>query len=149
MRLSFQVCVHGRPETVRPGSTCALAGLELAAAAVTPAGLPPLGTTFEAACEALSQLARLYCEPDGSFVWVGSENGTRWQIDGNLYDRAGRLLYVELKGCCPASACDQLLTAFGWPATRLLFQLTREAVYLEEPEFRRYAAAIAQGDSTT
>jgi len=35
-----------------------------------------------------------------------------------------------------------LLTALGWPATAVMFQLTREAVFLDEAEFRRFAAVM-------
>ena len=62
-----------------------------------------------------------------------------WQIDGNLFDRAGRLLFVDLKGSCPDDQLDRLLSAFGWPATPVMFQLVREAVFLDNAEFRRVA----------
>ena len=64
-----------------------------------------------------------------------------WQVDGNLFDRNGRLLFVDLKGDCPAEEFDRLLAAIGWPETRLAFQLVREAVLLEEAEFRRWCAS--------
>ncbi len=64
-----------------------------------------------------------------------------WQLDGLLADRADRLLYVELKGTCPPEALDELLAAIGRPAEGFMFQLVREAVFLDEEEFRRYAAA--------
>jgi hypothetical protein len=60
-------------------------------------------------------------------------------VDGVLYDRAGRLLHVDLKGDCPAAQFDDLLRAWGWPATLVVFQLAREAIFLDEREFRRHA----------
>ena len=100
--------------------------------------------TFEEAVATLEKLERMFVEPDGSFVWVspraiGSAVGS-WQLDGNLFDRNGRLLLVDLKGRCPETEFDQLLTAFGWPGTPVIFELTREAIFLDETEFRRYCA---------
>jgi hypothetical protein len=82
----------------------------------------------------------MFLEPDGSFVWVSAAKETPWQLDGVLYDRNERLLYVDLKGACTAPAFDRLLGALGWPETPVMFQLAREAVFLDETEFRRYAA---------
>ena len=99
----------------------------------------PFDCTFEEANDRLAALERMFCEPDGSFVWTSSQGEPPWQVDGNLYDRDERLLFVDLKGTCPREQFDRLLTALGWPATRLVFQLTREAVFLDEAEFRRLA----------
>lgn len=143
MMLSFHVCLHARPTDAPAGPVRTLAGIELATLNVVPSELPPLGVSFEEATAALSALPRMYCEPDGSFVWVSSAGEKNWQIDGNLYDRGGRLLFVDLKGSCPATEFDRLLTACGWAATEVVFQLVREALYLAEPEFRRYAGAMS------
>ena len=88
----------------------------------------------------LAGLERMYCEPDGSFVWVSSQADRLWQVDGNLYDRAERLLFVDVRGTCPAEEFDRLLQCLGWPETAVMFQLVREAVLLGEDEFRRWAA---------
>lgn len=104
-----------------------------------PGHVPPMfDRTFEEVTDALTRLPRMYVEPDGSFVWVASAEPA-WQLDGMLYDGAGRLWYVELKGRCPQEEFDRLLSTFGWPQTPLVIQLVREAVRLEEPAFRRYA----------
>jgi hypothetical protein len=81
----------------------------------------------------------MFCEADGSFVWVSPHGQRAWQVDGNLYDLGERLLFVDLKGTCPPHQFDRFLAALGWPDTRLMFQLTREAVFLDESEFRRWA----------
>jgi hypothetical protein len=94
--------------------------------------------TFEEVSDSLAALPRMFVEPDGSFVWVAS-SGPAWQLDGVLYDGAGRLWYVELKGRCPQEEFDRLLSALGWPQTAVVFQLVREAVELDEPAFRRHA----------
>jgi hypothetical protein len=56
-----------------------------------------------------------------------------------MYDRNGQLLFVDAKGYCPGDAFDRLLAALGWPGTKLMFQLVRQAVFLDEATFRRQA----------
>lgn len=100
----------------------------------------PLIATFDDAMEALAALTRLFIEPDGSFVWVQSEaDGTAWQVDGNLLDQGPSLAYVEIAGRCPEGALDQLLAALGSASQRLIFQLPRQSVFLDEAAFRRLA----------
>jgi hypothetical protein len=159
----FYAHLQGMPE----GDLCQLPAVEVpgpvgGSCRVTPWQLQdhqrstPLVRSFEEVAAQLEQLPRLYFEPDGSFVWVGEEEPTsgdddavvdpaqhsahrRWQVDGNLYDLHGRLLYIELKGHCPPERFDQLLSACGWPQQEVLFQLLREALYLSESDFRRWA----------
>ena len=99
----------------------------------------PFSVSFEEAHEALSKLERMFCEPDGSFYWSGINDREDWKVEGNVYDRAGRLIYVELWGCCPPASFDQMLSAFGWPQTSVIFQLVRLALYLDENQFRQIA----------
>jgi hypothetical protein len=107
----------------------------------------PLGIGFDEAFDRLGQLARMYAEPDGSFVWTSPREGVSWQVDGNAFDRNGRVLLVDLKGSCPPREFDRLLESFGWPAERVVVQLTRPAVFLDEATFRRHALARgAAGD---
>jgi hypothetical protein len=138
--LAFHVCLHARPSAASAVSNFELAGRPSATLAMRPADLPPFGVSFEQAATALAALPRMYCEPDGSFVWTSPTGEPAWQVDGNLYDRGGRLLYVDLKGSCPGAELDRLLTTCGWPGTPVIFQLVREAVFLDEETFRRYAA---------
>jgi hypothetical protein len=117
-----------------------LAGKQVPTLDIDPASLSvPCGCSFEDAAAALAELPRMYCEPDGSFVWVSEQGEPSWQIDGNLYDRDQRLLFVDLKGTCPAHRFDELLRTLGWPETPLVFQFVREAVFVDEAEFRRVA----------
>ena len=100
-----------------------------------------LAVRFEEALAGLSELPRLFIEPDGSFVWRGTtEEGQAWQLDGNLIDRGDVLDYVELKGVCPSERLDDVLRMLGWPECQLAFQLPRLGVFLTEAEFRRQAA---------
>ena len=110
----------------------------------------PMAVTFDDAFERLAALERMYAEPDGSFVWTSPREGRSWQVDGNAFERDGRVLLVDLKGSCPEAAFDRLLTAFGWPAQPLMVQLVRPAVFLEEDAFRRHARCrAAAGDGKT
>jgi hypothetical protein len=139
---SFEVRVQPRPAEARDGERIQLRGAAHRTLVARPEVLAAVAfpVTFEQAEAALTALPRLFIEPDGSFVWVADDAQRSWQVDGQLYDRDGRLLYVELKGRCPAEAFDRLLCTVGWPTVPLTFQLVREAVYLDEASFRRYAA---------
>jgi hypothetical protein len=98
-------------------------------------------TTWEEAAAALEQLPRMIFEPDGSFVVSGDVAAGRWQVDGHLFDFAGRLHRYELHGECPATAFDELLRCVGWPDQALLFEMVHEGVTFSESEFRKRAAA--------
>jgi hypothetical protein len=138
--LSFHVALHARRPEVAEGPEVQLRGRNFHTLSATSADLAtPLPVSFEQASEALGKLERLYFEPDGSLVWVSSQGEPAWQVDGNLFDRDGRLMFVDLKGTCPGEPFDRLISAFGWPATAIMFQLLREAVFLDEAEFRRFA----------
>jgi hypothetical protein len=98
--------------------------------------------TFEEAAAALEQLPRMIFELDGSFVVSGDDAaGRRWQVDGHLFDFAGRLHRYELHGYCPVEAFDGLLRCVGWSDQRLMFETVRAGLSLSEPEFRKHAAA--------
>ena len=68
--------------------------------AVADAEKRPLRVAFEAAFAALSELPRLFIEPDGSFVCTSPPGEAAWQLDGNLVDGGATLYYCELKGSC-------------------------------------------------
>jgi hypothetical protein len=140
---TFHATIHAKPPDVTEGPSFSHLGTQYGSIVVASEALATttFGCSFEQAQTSLTQLNRMYCEPDGSFVWVSSQNeDPRWQVDGNLYDRAERLLFVDVKGSCPAEAFDQLLNSLGWPETAVVFQLAHEAVLLDEPEFRRWAS---------
>jgi hypothetical protein len=94
--------------------------------------------TWEEAAGRLEQLPRMIFEPDGSFVISGAdETGRRWQVDGHLFDFAGRLHRMEIRGQCPSAGFDELLRCISWPKQRLEVEMVREGVTLSEREFRR------------
>lgn len=107
----------------------------------------PLAIGFDAAFARLAAIERMFTEPDRSFVWTSPREGLSWQVDGNAFEKDGRVLLVDLKGSCPPEAFDRLLTVFGWPDEPVVLQLVKPAVFLDEATFRRHAAARgAAGD---
>jgi hypothetical protein len=71
------------------------------------------GLTFEHASAALAALPGMFLEPDGSFVWRSTDSADPWQLDGELYDRDGRLALVELRGAAPAAAWLEIARSLG------------------------------------
>ena len=139
---SFFVTILARPSGATVGSEIELAGRKFQTVTVSHDDLAAtsFACDFETACQRLAALERMFVEADGAFVWVSPQGAEPWQIDGNLFDRDGKLRFVDLKGTCPSDEFDRFLTALGWPDVKLMFQLTREAVLLDEEEFRRHAA---------
>jgi hypothetical protein len=143
--LFFDVSLHPFPGG-------AVAGLPLVDPRGTwPTIVPPadaagltMASDFELALERLAALERAFVEPDGSFVWVGPGGEGRWQIDGNAYERHGRVLVVETKGTCPEDVFNRFLAVWGWPEQALAVQLVRAGVFVDEPTFRRHAVAEGQ-----
>lgn len=140
-RYSFEIVIYARPATIEPGPTYALRGLNLPTLAITAAGCPSFDRTFEEVAADLERFERMYFEPDGSFVWVSADEGRPWQLDGMLYDRDGRVRHVELKGTCPREELDRIATALGRSASAVVFQLVREALFLDDVAFAHYAVA--------
>jgi len=146
VRYSFEIVVHAKPTSAAAGPTYALRGVDLPTLAITAAECPSFDRTFEEVAADLERFERMYFEPDGSFVWVpadgdGAGSAERRQLDGMLYDRDGRVRHIELKGSCTGDEFDRIAAVLGRPTSAMVFQLTREAVFLDDVTFRRYAAA--------
>ena len=110
----------------------------------------PMASGFDEALDRLATLKRMYSEPDGSFVWTSPREGLWWQVDGNAFEKDGRVLLADVKGSCPEAEFDRLLGAFGWPQQGMMMQLVRPAVFLDEPTFRRHARCRGNaGDGQT
>lgn len=91
---------------------------------------------YETLASKLAEIPRLYIEPDGSFVWVSSEDESR-RISGQITDDGSRVCYLELRGLCLWSDLTTvLLSSLGWPATTLAFQLMPESLLVTEDQFR-------------
>jgi hypothetical protein len=138
---AFEAALHARPAEAVPACSHVDAWGTWPVLAVPREALAvPLAIGFDAAFERLAKLERMYAEPDGSFVWTSPREGLSWQVDGNAFERSGRVLLVDLKGTCPADRFDALLAVFGWPEQPLMIQLVRPAVFVDEETFRRHAA---------
>jgi hypothetical protein len=110
----------------------------------------PLPIGFDDVLSQLNIYSRLYAEPDGSFVWTSPQENIRWQVNGNLYERNDNVLFVEIKGSCPASEFNQLLACFLPDEKACVVQLTRPAVFVTAAVFRAHAAARGQaGDGAS
>ena len=141
---AFDITLHARTPDAVPGGSHADAWGEWPVLRVPHAALAvPMAVSFDDFLDTIAAIERLYAEPDGSFVWASPREGHAWQVDGNAFERDGRLLLVDLKGSCPAPAFDRLLAACGWPGQPMMMQLVRPAVFLEESTFRRHATARA------
>lgn len=141
-RLRFDVALHPCPGRVVGGPPLIDAWGTWSTVVVPPdAAGTTMAADLDGALARLAALERAYVEPDGSFVWVGGGAEGPWQIDGNAYERHGCVLVVEVKGNCPGDILDHFLRVWGWPGQALVFQLVRAGVYLDEPTFRRHAAA--------
>ncbi|MDZ4817471.1 MAG: hypothetical protein SGJ20_00705 [Planctomycetota bacterium] len=140
--LSFHTTIHARAANIAAGPSLDCHGVSVAPLAVPAEALAhPFPVSFEEAYAVLEALERMFIEPDGALVWVSSATEARWQLDGVLYDRNGKLLIVDLKGTCTPTALDQLLRCLGWPATELMFQITQQAIIVSEADFRRMSTA--------
>ena len=149
---AFEVTLHAAPADSRlAGPPLTDRWGEWPTLAVPPGELTvPLPVGFDDALARLGQLPRCYAEPDGSFVWTSPREGLRWQVDGNLFERDGGLLLVDLKGSCPPAELDQLLACFGGVGAGFVFQLVRSAVFVTAEVFRKHALArghVGDGDS--
>lgn len=140
---AFDATLHSQPADVQPdGDVVDAWGVWPTLLVPRESLASPMAVGFDEALGRLAALPRLYAEPDGSFVWTSSHGADAWwQVDGNAFERDGRVLLVDVKGSCPASEFDLLLGAFGWPGQRLTVQLVRSGVFLDEATFRRHAAA--------
>lgn len=149
---AFDITVHGHP----PGDPAMGAvheelGVAWPTVAVSRDCLTvPMDVDFDGMLARLGALERMYVEPDGALVWTSPRESAGWQVDGNAYEKEGRVLLVDLKGSCPPGEFDRLLACLGWPRQHMLFQLVRPAVFLDEPTFRRHAMARGlAGDGET
>jgi hypothetical protein len=149
---AFDITVHGHPQgDLAAGTPHEDLGVTWPTVAVPRDCLSvPMAVDFDGMLTRLGSLERMYVEPDGALVWTSPRDAARWQVDGNAYEKEGRVLLVDLKGSCPPGEFDRLLGCLDWPRQRVLIQLVRPAVFLDESTFRRHALARGlAGDGET
>ena len=83
----FHVTIHAQPSQAASWEqifveSCSVPVLRLAADELSAA----FAVTFDDVAKRLTELDRLFFEPDGSFVWVSNNGPTEWQLDGLLND---------------------------------------------------------------
>ncbi|MEM1303989.1 MAG: hypothetical protein AAGG46_03795, partial [Planctomycetota bacterium] len=151
--------LHANAYACPPGTTAGppvtLRGLSLPTI-VAESGGPPrflatMPVTFEAMQQRVVELPRSDIEPDGFFLITGGSGDGFWRLNGHMHEYAPpggdpMMHRVELNGECPPASLDAVLRSMGWPECPLAFELVQEAVTLDEPAFRRWAAA---GDDST
>jgi len=134
---AFHATIHAKPKVVTPGPCAVIGGRQVGTLRMPTEGLvAPFEVTFEAVSAAIEKFPGLFTEPDGAFVWRSPPGAEDWKLDGVLYDRNDRMLYVELKGTCSGAVLERFLTTLGWPAQQVVIQMAREGLLLEFAEFR-------------
>lgn len=136
----FDIRLYRRPTDALPGPEFTGSGDGIPTLSVpVDRQAEPMAITFEESLDRLGSLPGCYAEPDGSIVWTASGPEGRWQVDGNLYDRGGKIVNARFAGQCPAEAFDRLLACFGWPEEPLMMELVRAGVFVGDDAFRRVA----------
>lgn len=143
--IAFEISVHARPPDTPTGPDLIEGQCRWPTLAPVPDSPLTLPVGGDECLQRLASLPRLFVEPDGSFLWVGRGDDAAWQVDGQVHERDGLVLSVDLKGCCPEPEFDRLLAALGWPDRPVMMQVLRAGVFLEENVFRGHAAAAFRG----
>ena len=96
--------------------------------------------SFEQWMETLHSWPNTYSEGDGSWSWVADELDDRrqptWRLEGMVYDRGGRVFYVEAQGSCTPAAWWQFIAALPVPPDkRLAICLAKFGVWVEQDDF--------------
>ena len=101
----------------------------------------PLDVSFERVMEQLQQVPSCHSEPDGWFVWTGFYDEVFWSVRGQMTDNGQKMLFVELKGDCPASMVRSLSQMLGGGERPLMFQLPGQGVFLTQETFYQLHSA--------
>ena len=110
-----------------------------------------LPQSFESFAENLGSMPGMVFEMDGSFVWVDHDFTPASQMDGMVYDRQGKLEYVEIKGTCNAQQWHTLCEAVCGLAIHLPLKRKSRKAELEYSVINRIARVhrVAEGNWTT
>lgn len=93
----------------------------------------------------------MFFEMDGSFVWMDHDSTPASQMDGMVYDRQGKLEYVEIKGACNAQQWHTLCQAVCGLAIPPPLEPRGRETELEYSVINKIARVhrVAEGDWTT
>ena len=110
-----------------------------------------LPQSFEALAEKLRSMPGMFFEMDGSFVWMDHDLTPASQMDGMVYDRQGKLEYVEIKGACNAQQWHTLCQAVCGLAIRLPLEPKSREAEMDYSVINEIARVhrVAEGDWTT
>jgi len=136
----FRIRLWIRPNKTQPGADIQIGAHTISTLRCETLDAP-FAVTFEEVEDACRLVKRMFLEPDGAFVWSGEENGSRWQVDGHLYDRNGRLLFIELQGVCPPDRFRQFIRLLQSDDQQILVELVMESAIVELADFARIAAS--------
>ncbi len=131
----FRVSIHTANRVLPLGELQQCEGVSVPSLQCEPSHLTPLMLDFDVMLKQLDEQPRCYVEPDGSFVCRGERQGRAWSWEGNLYEGAGVVQYIDLWGACPAAALQ--------PLWRLLpnhpvIQVSHAALYLDSNHFHQW-----------
>ena len=93
--------------------------------------------SFDKLFESLQEFERLFIELDGSFVWRGTSDDSRWQIDGVVFEKDDRVWYVELKGYCDHQSFNKLVCCLAGNESSCIVQSITEGTVVSGREFIR------------
>ena len=107
--------------------------------------------SFESLAEMLGSMPGMHFELDGSFVWMDHDDTPASQMDGMVYDRLGKLEYVEIKGTCNTRQWIKLCRAVCGLAVETPLDPKSGQTELEFYAFDQIARVhrVAEGDWTT
>ena len=110
-----------------------------------------LPQSFESLAEILGSIPGMFFELDGSFVWVDHADTPPSQMDGMVYDRLGKLAYIEVKGACNARQWLTLCRGVCGLAVPLPLTLKNGEVESGYDAIERIARVhrVVEGDWTT
>ena len=138
----FHITLHARPAQVLTSGEREIGSKVVATVHFDTSSPATWESAFEDAAARLTRLPRMFFELDGSFVCSGENPaGDRWQLEGQLYDRDGHIVFLELKGNCPEHVFDEVLSAAGPGPRGVVIQLTQQAVFVSCEQFRQIAFA--------
>lgn len=112
--------------------------------AIPPQGMGFFGCSFEQWMHKMLQRPGVYAEGDGSWSWTAQEKNERgapvWRMEGMIYDRDGKVFYVDVQGQCTADAWRDMVEALQARDERLSICLAELGVWVSASGFEQWLA---------